>query len=57
MNTGATIWLIIFAVSAIVFFVIAAGVSIRGLADLRALLGQSEQVSRRRDGDQINNGE
>jgi len=46
---GATIWLTIFAVSAIVFFVIAAGVSIRGLADLRALLRQSEQVSKRRD--------
>lgn len=45
MNKGSIIWLIIFAVSAIVFLVIAVIVSVRGFADLQSLL----QHSNRRD--------
>lgn len=38
MNKGTLFWLIIFAVSAAAFFVIAATVSIRGFGDLLLLL-------------------
>lgn len=38
MNNGVIIWLIIFALSAVSFFVIAAIVTVKGFADLRALL-------------------
>jgi hypothetical protein len=38
MNTGASLWLIIFALSAAVFFVVAAIVAFNGLSDLRDLL-------------------
>jgi hypothetical protein len=38
MSTGALLWLIIFAVSAATFFVVAIIVSINGLGDLRELL-------------------
>ncbi len=43
MNKGVIFWLIIFALSAICFFVIAAIVTVKGLADLRALLRHSER--------------
>lgn len=42
MNNGVIVWLIIFALSAAGFFLIALIVSIRGLADLRDLLQHSE---------------
>jgi hypothetical protein len=38
MNTGALLWIIIFAVAAAVFFIVAAVVSIRGVSDLKDLL-------------------
>ncbi len=38
MNTGALLWLIIFAVSATVFFIVAAIVGVRGVSDLKDLL-------------------
>lgn len=41
MNNGVIVWLIIFALSAAVFFVVAAIVTVKGLADLRALLQHS----------------
>ncbi len=41
MNTGAIVWLIIFCVSAIVFFVIAGVVAVKGIGDLRILLRHS----------------
>ena len=43
MNNGVIVWLIIFALSAAGFFLIALIVSIKGLADLRNLLQHSEQ--------------
>jgi hypothetical protein len=41
MTEGALFWLIVFAVSALIFFGIAVVVSIRGIGDLRDLLSQS----------------
>ena len=38
MNTGALLWIIIFAISAAVFFIVAAIVSVRGVSDLKDLL-------------------
>jgi thiol:disulfide interchange protein len=43
MSNGVTIWLVIFALSASGFFLIALIVSINGIADLRSLLQHSEQ--------------
>ncbi len=41
MNNGVIFWLIIFALSAASFFVIAAIVTVKGFGDLRALLQHS----------------
>ena len=41
MNNGVIVWLIIFALSAAGFFLIALIVSIKGLGDLRLLLRHS----------------
>ena len=38
MNTGSLVWLIIFAISAAAFFVVAGVVTIKGVGDLRELL-------------------
>ena len=38
MNTGTVVWLIIFAISAAVFFIVAGIVTIKGPGDLRYLL-------------------
>ena len=46
MNTGIIIWLLVFALSAAVFFIVAAVVAVKGLGDLRTLL----RHSKRRDG-------
>jgi hypothetical protein len=52
MNTATLLWMIIFALSALCFFVVAAVVSVRGFADLRDLLrftkrtGRSEEDAR-----------
>ena len=53
MSNGVIVWLIIFAVSAAVFFVTALVVSIKGLADLRSLL----QASRHSDSPEGSAGE
>ena len=45
MNNGVIVWLVIFALAASIFFLIAAIVSIKGFADLQDLL----QHSRHRD--------
>ena len=39
MTNGALFWLIMFALSAAVFLVVAAIVALKGLSDLRDLLG------------------
>ncbi|MDQ3750579.1 MAG: hypothetical protein M3367_16415 [Acidobacteriota bacterium] len=49
MNSGVIIWLIIFALSAACFFVVAAIVTVKGLADLRALLRHSEPEDKRNE--------
>ena len=46
MNIGIIIWLLIFAVSSAVFFIVAAVVAVKGLGDLRTLL----RYSKRNDG-------
>jgi hypothetical protein len=43
MNSGVFIWLLIFAVSAAVFFLIAGVVTVKGLRDLRILLRLSKR--------------
>jgi hypothetical protein len=43
MANGAMIWLVIFAVSAAAFFVIAAIVAVRGFTDLQTLLRHSDR--------------
>jgi len=43
MTDGALFWLILFGVAALVFFGIALVVAIRGVSDVRDLLGSSER--------------
>ncbi len=43
MNGGALFWLIVFGVSALLFFAVALVVTIRGVGDLRDLLGKPEE--------------
>lgn len=49
MDNGAIIWLVIFAVSAAAFFVIAAIVAVKGFADLQNLLRHSKRHGHERD--------
>ena len=42
MTAGALFWIFLFAVAALVFFGIALVVTIRGVSDLRELLGSSK---------------
>lgn len=39
MNTAGIVWLLIFALSTLTFFTVAAVVSVKGFSDLRDLLG------------------
>ena len=41
MTAGALFWIILFGIAALVFFGIALVVTIRGVSDLRDLLGSS----------------
>ena len=50
MNTGTVVWMIIFAVSALCFFVVAAVVSVRGLADLKELLRLTKSAGHDEEG-------
>jgi hypothetical protein len=43
MNVGIIIWLLVFALSAAVFFIVAAVVAVKGLGDLRTLLRDSKR--------------
>lgn len=43
MNVGIIIWLLVFALSAAVFFIVAAVVAVKGLGDLRTLLRHSKR--------------
>ena len=43
MTTGALIWFILFGLAALLFFVIALVVTIRGAGDLRDLLSSSKR--------------
>jgi hypothetical protein len=47
MTTGALLWCIAFGIAALVFFGIALAVSIRGMRDLRDLLGLSARGEKR----------
>jgi hypothetical protein len=38
MNNGTLFWILVFAVSALIFFAVAAVVAIKGVSDLRDLL-------------------
>ena len=42
MDSRAVVWLLVFAVSAALFFLIAAVVSVKGFSDLRGLLRHSK---------------
>lgn len=43
MTAGALFWLFLFAIAALVFFGIAVVVTLRGIGDLRDLLGSSKR--------------
>ncbi len=43
MNFGVVVWLLIFALSAAIFFIVAAVVAVKGLGDLRTLLRHSKR--------------
>jgi hypothetical protein len=45
MNSGALVWLVLFAVAAICFFSIAAIVAVKGTSDLKDLLSGSGEKS------------
>ncbi len=44
MTTATTLWLVIFLVSACVFFALALIISVIGFKDLKSLLSKSEKV-------------
>jgi hypothetical protein len=46
MTPAAIFWFVMFAISGLVFFGIALVVSIRGISDLRDLLGSSKRKSK-----------
>ncbi|MGH9901130.1 MAG: hypothetical protein ACRD68_04740 [Pyrinomonadaceae bacterium] len=46
MNKGALVWMIVFAASALCFFVVAAVVSVKGFGDLMDLLRGTERAGR-----------
>ena len=50
MNTGTLIWMIIFAVCALGFLVVAAVVTVGGFGDLRELLRFTKRADRGEDG-------
>ena len=50
MNTGALVWLIIFAASALCFFAVAAVVTVKGFGDLKELLRFTKRAGRGGDG-------
>lgn len=51
MTTGIFIWLTIFAIAALLFFVIAVAIIILGMRDLKALLSKAEiQSATKRSG-------
>jgi hypothetical protein len=43
MTSGALFWFILFGIAALVFFGIALVVTVRGVSDVRDLLGSSQQ--------------
>jgi hypothetical protein len=45
MNSGALVWMVLFALAAICFFVVAAIVAVKGMSDLRDLLSGSDEES------------
>jgi hypothetical protein len=48
MTSGAIFWLVVFGISAFLFFAVALVVMARGMADLRDLLGGSVRGRRER---------
>jgi hypothetical protein len=50
MNTSTLVWMIIFAASALCFFVVAAVVTVRGFGDLKELLRFTKRADRGEDG-------
>ena len=46
MNNASTVWLVIFALSASLFFVIAGVVAVKGFGDLQKLLRQTKRHGR-----------
>jgi hypothetical protein len=44
MTTGILIWLIVFAIAALLFFGIAAIIAVLGMQDLKLLLSKSEKL-------------
>ena len=46
MTSVALFWLIVFAISAAVFFIVAAVVAFKGFSDLRGLLRRSDNKNR-----------
>jgi hypothetical protein len=45
MNSGALVWIVLFALAAICFFIIAAIVAVKGTSDLKDLLSGSSEES------------
>lgn len=43
MTTGTILWLVVFLVSAVVFFGLASVIAVKGFKDLISLLSKSEQ--------------
>ena len=51
MTVGVIIWLVVFAISALIFLLIAAVVTVRGLVDLKMLLRETRSVTENADQD------
>ena len=52
MDNASVVWLVIFALSAILFFAIAAVVAVNGLTDLKKLLRHSKRQGQLSDADE-----
>jgi hypothetical protein len=52
MNVATILWLVVFGISAAMFLGVAIIVSVKGFSDLKELLGNQEDVTRRPSDDE-----
>lgn len=46
MSTGSVVWIVLYGIATLMFFAVAAGITVFGIQDLRSLLSRSEKKNR-----------